>query len=261
MGPFGLVYARLVEHGYAVLPIMPGTKKPGLPCNNNGGWMDFPGWTTFQPTIVHLKLWALSSAGIAILTGPRSGDVVALDNDSDDPRIAEALRRVLPETPVEKKGAKGGTGFYRGPGIRSHAWVINGRKVVEILGAGRQTVLPPSIHPDLGEPYRWTGTKTLEELRPQDLPLLPPDIIEQIDAVLAPFGYVPPEPRERTSYDELDAADDPHRRLNQAALDNLAAWVPDLELYNCRPIRNGYEAVATWRESTTKRDVRLRIAI
>jgi hypothetical protein len=64
MGPFGLTYARLVEHGYAVLPIMPGTKKPGLPCNNSGGWMDFPGWTTFQPTIVHHKLWALSTAGI-----------------------------------------------------------------------------------------------------------------------------------------------------------------------------------------------------
>ena len=234
MGPFGVVYARLVEHGYAVLPIMPGTKKPGLPCNNNGGWMDFPGWTTFQPTVVHFKLWALSSAGIAILTGPRSGDVVALDNDSDDPGIAEALRKVLPETPAEKKGAKGGTGFYRGPGIRSHAWMINGRKVVEILGDGRQTVLPPTIHPDLGEPYRWTGSKTLEELRPEDLPLLPPDIIEQISTVLAPFGYVPPEPRERTSCDEIDAADDPHRRLNQAALANLDAWVPALDLYRLR---------------------------
>jgi hypothetical protein len=253
MGPFGLAYARLVEHGYAVLPIMPGTKKPGLPCNNNGGWMDFPGWTTFRPTLVHFKLWALSSAGIAILTGPRSGDVIALDNDSNDPRIAEALRSVLPDTPARKKGAKGDTGFYYGPGIPSHAWVINGRKVVEILGAGRQTVLPPTIHPDLGEPYRWTGSKTLEELRPEDLPLLPPDIIEQIDAVLAPFGYVPPEPRERASYDECDVADDPHRRLNEAALANLSAWVPALDLYRCRPYRHGFEAVAKWRPSTEGR--------
>jgi hypothetical protein len=47
--------------------------------------------------------------------------------------------------------------------------------------------------------------------------------------------------------------------LNEAALANLAAWVPALDLYNCRPrAGGGYEAVATWRESTTKRDKRVR---
>jgi hypothetical protein len=235
MGPFGSVYARFVERGYSVLPIMPGTKKPGLPCNNNGEWMDFPGWTTFQPTLVHLKLWALSSAGIAVLCGPPSGCLIAVDIDTDDPGIIEALCRILPATPVKKKGARGESWFYFGPGISSRAWLISGRKVVEIIGPGRQTVLPPTIHPDLGEPYRWTGSKTLEELRPQDLPQLPIATIGQIDAVLAPFGYEPPALRERTSCDECDAADDPHRRLNQAALDNLDAWVPALDLYRCRP--------------------------
>jgi hypothetical protein len=67
MGPFGLTYARLVEQGYAVLPIMPGTKKPGLPCgtdaHGNEKWMDFPRWPTFQSTLAHHKHWALSSAG------------------------------------------------------------------------------------------------------------------------------------------------------------------------------------------------------
>jgi hypothetical protein len=267
-GAFGLAYAKLIELGYAVLPIAPGTKQPGLPYGD-GHWMGFPGWTTFQPTLVHLKLWALSSAGIAILTGPPSGDVIALDNDSNDPRIAEALRKVLPETPAEKKGAKGGTGFYRGPDIPSHAWMIDGRKVVEILGAGRQTVIPPSIHPDLGEPYRWTGPKTLEELRPEDLPLLPPDIIERISTALAPFGCTSSkassqEPREHAPHDGIDAdadadADTPHRRLNQTALDNLSLWVPALGLYRCRPRPGGgYEAVATWRPSTTGRDNRAR---
>jgi hypothetical protein len=46
MGAFGRVYARLVEQGYAVVPIAPGTKKPGLPCN--GHWIDFKGWTTYS---------------------------------------------------------------------------------------------------------------------------------------------------------------------------------------------------------------------
>jgi hypothetical protein len=270
MGPFGLTYARLVEQGYAVLPIMPGTKKPGLPCGSdahgNEKWMGFPDWTTFPSTPVHHKLWAKSTAGIAILTGGRSGDAVALDNDSDDPAIAAALRKVLPDTPVRKKGAKGDTGFYYGPGIPSRSWTINGRKVVEILGTGRQTVLPPTIHPEAGEPYQWTGSKTLEELRPEELPRLSADVVELIDAALAPFGYVPPEVREpRREYDGLDgldgydAADDPHRRLNEAALANLRDWVPALGLYNCRPrAGGGYEAVATWRPSTKGRDKRVR---
>jgi hypothetical protein len=259
MGPFGLVYAPLVEHGYAVLPIMPGTKKPGLPFGD-GKWMDFPGWPTFQPTLVHLKLWALSSAGIGVLCGPRSGYLVVIDIDTDNPGILEALYEILPATPVKKKGARGESWFYFGPDIPSRAWLINGCKVVEILGAGRQTVLPPTIHPDLGEPYRWTSSKTLEELRPEELPRLPIEIIERISEVLVPFGYAPPVSQSRRGEHNggsdgagEDGADTPHRRLNEDALANLAAWVPALDLYRCRPTRQGYEAVATWRESTEGR--------
>ena len=35
--------ARLVDNGYPVLPIMPGTKKPGQ--FTAGAWHDYPGWT------------------------------------------------------------------------------------------------------------------------------------------------------------------------------------------------------------------------
>jgi hypothetical protein len=34
--------ARLVDNGYAVIPIMPGTKKPGRVVR--GQWCDYPGW-------------------------------------------------------------------------------------------------------------------------------------------------------------------------------------------------------------------------
>ena len=34
---------RLVDNGYPVLPIMPGTKKPGQ--FKGGAWRDYPGWT------------------------------------------------------------------------------------------------------------------------------------------------------------------------------------------------------------------------
>jgi hypothetical protein len=133
---------------------------------------------------------------------------------------------VLPATPAKKKGARGETWFYCAPGVPSRAWVIDGRKVVEILGPGRQTVLPPTIHPDLQRPYRWTGAETLEDIRPQDLPALPIKVIEWIDAALTPFGYEVPEPREPGD------ADTPHRQLNEAALANLSAWVVG-QMWNC----------------------------
>ena len=34
---------RLVANGYPILPIMPGTKKPGR--FRNGTWSDYPDWT------------------------------------------------------------------------------------------------------------------------------------------------------------------------------------------------------------------------
>jgi hypothetical protein len=45
--------------------------------------------------------------------------------------------------------------------------------------------------------------------------------------------------------------DDIWSETKAAALGNLDAWVPALNLYGCRPARGGYEAVATWRASST----------
>ena len=45
--------------------------------------------------------------------------------------------------------------------------------------------------------------------------------------------------------------DTPHRELNDAAMANLAAWVPALPLYRLRAARGGYEAAPTWRPSSS----------
>jgi hypothetical protein len=50
-----------------------------------------------------------------------------------------------------------------------------------------------------------------------------------------------------------DSAETPHRRLNEAALANLDAWVPALQLYKVRRTPTGFEAVAIWRPSSTGR--------
>jgi hypothetical protein len=122
-------------------------------------------------------------------------------------------------------------------------------------------VLPPTIHPDTGTPYRWSGSESLENLQPHELPTLPADIAEQITAALLPLGYHPePPPHEHNngSNGGDGGIDNPHRQLNDEALANLDAWVPALRLYRCRRTQKGYEAVPTWRSSTTGRELEKR---
>jgi hypothetical protein len=181
-----------------------------------------------------------------------SGDI-----DIDEGAILATLLSVLPATQVRKRGVKGETLFYYGPKIeKSRSWSINGKRVFDLIGPGRQTVLPPSIHPDSGAPYMWTGTETLEEVAPEELPELTPDTIDRISAVLAPFGCTLDEPAgvREAKPPRGDDDDKPHRQLNDAALANLAAWVRALRLCRCRRTRRGgYEAVPIWRPSSTGR--------
>ena len=259
-GPFEEYAERLLERGYAVIPIIPGTKKPGFFCS--GQWIGLIDWTKRFNGRASLQAeraaWGRNGAGLGVLTGPASGDLVGIDIDSDDPDIVAALLRILPPTGIKKTGARGETRFYRGPGIESGSWRIVGKTIVEIIGAGRQTVLPPTPHPD-GGCYRWLGPETLEDVEPRELPALPADIAANISAALEPFGYCASGRINGSSGDgnnDGGSEDDrPHRRLNEAALANLDAWIPALKLYKCRRRRG---AVAIWRPSSNGRDNRTR---
>jgi hypothetical protein len=100
----------------------------------------------------------------------------------------------------------------------------------------------------------YTGSEALEDVAPKELPELASDIIAKISGVLAPFGYTT-KPRVARGIGDDDR---PHRQLNEAALANLSAWVPALGLYRCRRTKLGFEAVPTWRPSTSGRPVEKR---
>jgi hypothetical protein len=254
MGVYADIGNRLIERGFAAIPIMPGTKRPGF--LHAGQWVGLSNWQRrfncgVPAEAVRLR-WGKGEAGVGVITGPASGGAVAIDIDTDDAAVMAALLRVLPPTPVKKRGAKGETWFFYGPGIgESKTWKIDGATIVELIGPGRQTVVPPTRHPDTGQPYVYTGSETLEDVAPAELPPLGADVVEAITAALKPFGYEigPTVGGGRGSAFDLS----PHRELNDMALANLAAWVPDLGLYRCRPARGGYEAVPLWRSSTTGR--------
>jgi hypothetical protein len=105
---------------------------------------------------------------------------------------------------------------------------------VQVLSDGTQTVLPPSVHPDTKRPYVWAGRFSLYDVRPSDLPELPEDYIERIEAILRPLGYAPEPEKPRSNGHDPDAGENPYWDLNKLALRNLALWVPDLGLYKCK---------------------------
>lgn len=262
-GAFATVGAKLVERGYAAIPIMIGTKRPGY--LRGGEWIGMSDWHAKYarrlPTQFEIDVWSNSDAGVCVVCGPGSNDLVAIDIDTDRPEIVAAIRSVLPPTPVMKRGAKGETAFYRCPNILLEpASSFNldktadnprGVRVCDVIGPGRQTVLPPSIHPDTAAPYEWTGQVALEDIDPEDIPMLAPNVCARIAGALKPFGYEAEPPREPLAPGGVIEASNEFRQLNDIAMDDLAAWVPRLELYRCRRTRDGYEAVATWRASNT----------
>jgi bifunctional DNA primase/polymerase-like protein len=133
-----------------------------------------------------------------------------------------------------KKGAHGSTRFYRGPLIsKSKSWRLHGDiQVADLIGPGRQSVLPPSRHPS-GCAYVWTGPDALEDVSPADLPELTREHIVAIDAALTPFGY-----REPVALPERDPAtfvcsDARGREYGLGALYGCAA-----ELAQCESGRN-----------------------
>jgi hypothetical protein len=58
-----------------------------------------------------------------------------------------------------------------------------GKGLVDVLISGKQTVLPPSIHPDTGNPYLWIG-KPLLEWETAELPRISADDINLLKAIV-----------------------------------------------------------------------------
>jgi hypothetical protein len=120
--------------------------------------------------------WVASNIGVCL--GSASG-IMALDFDDDMDGLHSSIMAVIPESPVRKKGAKGFTAFYRYTGQRSHGYSVRGTRVLDILSEGRQTVLPPSLHPS-GGAYEWITPLTLGDIAPSDLPEIHPSSMQVI---------------------------------------------------------------------------------
>jgi hypothetical protein len=270
----------LVERGYSPLVIaprceprpdgrkLPEGKAPGV--RLGGEWrlaFGWEKWCTEQVSEHKARAWArmigtAEDAGIGVACGR---GLICIDIDLED--AVEPLLAILPPSPVQKKGRKGISLFYRGntDKIRSKNFRTPERVgLVDLLAEGKQTVLPPSVHPDTNEPYFWWTDATLGDTPLSDLPELPDDIAERIGEVLKPFGYDPDRERAEFAVAQARSASPAvggrsvYRQTNDDALANLHAWVPALHLYRGRSKPGGFEAVAHWRSSSTGRPLEMR---
>jgi hypothetical protein len=176
------IFAEVLHgRGYSPLPIVPGQKRPTLK-----SWSDYCA-APLSPERIRDYAVRRPRAGLGVALG--YGGVIALDVDTEEPEKLAAICAAIPPSPVAKAGAKGWTAFYRTPaGVSIPSRHFHG--LLDLLGAGTQTVLPPSLHP-AGYAYRWLTPETLQTVSASQLPEIPADIIERLEAALAPWMPAP----------------------------------------------------------------------
>lgn len=165
---------RFWAAGLPVMPLQRGDKKPII--------MNWQSLQSRMPNEAERTSWRVfhRHANLGLPLGPQSG-LVAIDVDTDDPTVLGVLQKVLPPSPWRRIGQKGFVLIYKYDGqpiIRIKHRDAEGKiqSLVEMLGAGSQIVLPPSIHPKTGQPYH--ANKDLLDCL-ADVRSLPPNI-EQI---------------------------------------------------------------------------------
>ncbi len=157
MARFG---AQLVDNGYAVIPIMPGSKVPGR--YSQGQWTPYPGWSRHgdRPTTLNeVEIWSTwPDCGIGIATG----EVIALDIDVTDATVAHAITELATTLLGETACLRIGQAPKRLLLYRTET-PFAGRKrpPLEVLAHGQQFVAY-AVHPGTGQPYAWPNENPLD---------------------------------------------------------------------------------------------------
>jgi hypothetical protein len=215
----------LVANGYPILPIMPGTKKPGR--YRAGAWSDYPDWTrhagraTTEHELAVWRSWPDAGVGVAC------GSVIAVDIDVAEAELALAIERLCRErmgdTPALRIGrAPKRLLVYRATepfaGIR--------RAPIEVLGLGQQFVAH-AIHPDTKRPYDWPE----ECLADIDIGALPAIDEEMARSFLDAALELVPEPLRPTHLAAGGACSQAHAQAGtRAAIRAALAWIPNADL-------------------------------
>lgn len=192
LSPFASTAHAVYTMGFCPVLIHPLSKKPV--------WNGFNQWEmgtnaagyNYSPAILDHWASGYPQANIGILTR----DCHCVDVDAPELLASIGLWDILPPTPHCKRGARGLALMYRPDPAnpirrtRTFSHPVTTDMMLEVLANGRQTILPPSIHPDTGRPYEWIvgpwgGEPT--SLAP-DMPMLGQRHVEALEAALEAAG-------------------------------------------------------------------------
>jgi P4 family phage/plasmid primase-like protien len=168
---------KFYESGYSVIPVK--NKSPEI-----ANWSQYCDKMADEEVFSYWES-SFKDHSIGLCLGKASG-VVAFDYDyegSDEKIVENIIKGLLPPSPVKKVGKKGYTSFYRFSGQENISVNRGKKRVFDFLSSGRQTVVPPSIHP-LGMAYKWITPTTLLDVERDELPELDQDILNQLKALL-----------------------------------------------------------------------------
>ncbi len=232
---------EIIQLGYSPIPrvIRNGEAKPGIK-----GWSDYCGR---QPTALEIANWSgIASADVMLCTG--FNGFIAIDVDTDDEAIKEAVRKALPHCIVARFGSKGFAllARYAGGALRSFAIYSSDetRKapLVEVMATGRNITIPPSRHAKKRWSYVWIdprdeiplpgdeiplpgeGTPSPDSLPAlAKLPIVTDEDLDRLREVLAPWARQPREPKPRPEGSTAAPSDKRLVAYAQKGLDNIAA--------------------------------------
>ena len=215
--PFRQAAPRLREMGYSVVPLLERSKIIKMP-----EWSQYCDKYASEATFDHwLKMSDHYNNNIGVCLGSASG-VVGVDLDKDIDGLHERITRILGESPIRKAGRQGYTAFYRYSNQRSFSRNLNGVHVIDFLSSGKQTVVPPSVHPE-GMAYRWLTPQTFENTYSDKLPAIEDG---QLLEVMNLFRGEPAREK-RLDYNEVDyaSADDVGKALQYISADDRDTWI------------------------------------
>ncbi|MFZ4580390.1 MAG: bifunctional DNA primase/polymerase [Myxococcota bacterium] len=175
--------------GYRIHPCKPRDKRPML-----DGW---PEHCYRDAAEVEAQWLRLPNGNIGLITGPHADAPVALVAfDCDGPAFLQRALSILPPTPARtiSGSGKGGHLIYRwrsdAPCPKKYTIAkgeAGAHEELAFYGVGGQVVLPGSIHPETGEPYRWAHA-------PDDPFAIPPANTLPIIGPEALTALAPPTP-------------------------------------------------------------------
>ena len=156
-----LAYAEL---GLAVVPIQKGTKRPPMKA-----WQEE---ASLDPDVIRSWWNRWPDSGVGVVTGKKSGGlaVIDLDEHPEDGRHGVELLEnwqqengQLPETWTAITGSGGRHLFFRiQEDLKRQQHLFD--KQVDFQADGALIILPPTVHPKTGKPYKWAKA-------PDQLPL------------------------------------------------------------------------------------------